>query len=319
MILEIDVLYVLAVPFFALAVDLVVGDPHSLPHPVCLLGKGAHSIEKLARKTPGLMRLKGLAGMLVLALGAGGVAYGLTALPLVGIVFAAYLAYAGLALGQLLREARGVVRLLEAGNLVQARHALSMLVSRETEHLSEAEVRAGLAETLSENLNDGFVAPFFYLVLGGPALLWAYKAVSTLDSMWGYMTDEYRDFGWAAARTDDLLAWIPARLTAVFMLFVGWCMGWQTHGLWENIKTDAAKSSSPNAGWPMAAGAWLVGAAMGGPAVYFGEVKHKPILGPEERGWDGRAMRRLLSLVLFTGLALAAAMLFSVGLLRCLL
>jgi adenosylcobinamide-phosphate synthase len=165
-----------------------------------------------------------------------------------------------------------------------------------------------LAETLSENLNDAFVAPFFFLSVAGPAGLWVYKAVSTLDSMWGYKTPRYKDFGWAAAKADDVLAFIPARLTGLAMIGAGALTGLNWRAAYDNILADSGKTDSPNAGWPMAAAAWLLGASMGGPAVYFGEVKDKPVLGPEG-DWTLDKVRRLRSLVLATGL-LAAAGLF---------
>ncbi|MFK4763236.1 adenosylcobinamide-phosphate synthase CbiB [Desulfobaculum sp. SPO524] len=318
MIVHQDFLVALFLPVVAVLADVLIGDPHRLPHPVCLLGWVAARLEEAARRTTGAMRLKGVLGVCILAGGSGAAVWGLIHLPVIGMAVGLYLAYAGLALGQLLREARSVARLMDGGDLDGARKALSMLVSRDTAHLSEAEVRSGLAETLSENLNDGFVAPFFYLALGGPVALWVYKAVSTLDSMWGYMTPRYRQFGWAAARLDDVLAWAPARLTAVVMVLVAWCMGARTKGVWARIAADAGKSSSPNAGWPMAAAAWLIGASMGGPAIYFGQLKHKPQLGPKRLDWDTEATERLMRLVLLSGLACAALVLGVLGLTHCL-
>ena len=184
-----------------------------------------------------------------------------------------YFAFAGLALGCLMKDARRVAGLLEAGNLGEARHELSMLVSRDTEGLDAPALRRTLAETVSENLNDGFVAPLFYLSLFGPGGMWAYKTVSTMDSMWGYRNDRYRDLGRGAARTDDLLAWVPARITARIMLLAGKRLGLDHAAARAHHAADAAKMESPNAGWPMATAAWLVGGSMGGRAVYFGEAK----------------------------------------------
>ncbi|MBG3878297.1 cobalamin biosynthesis protein, partial [Desulfovibrio oxamicus] len=212
--------------------------------------------------------------------------------PWLGALVAVYFAWAGLALGSLLREGRRTLHAIEHGTLDEARTAVSMLVSRDTAQLDRPDLRRALAETLAENFNDGFVAPFFWLLLGGPAALWAYKAVSTMDSMWGYRTDRWRDLGRACARLDDVLAWLPARL-AVFFLWLsaplvlagkgarGGPGG--THGGWQGfgpMARDARSMESPNAGWPMSAAAWLHGAPMGGPTPYFGAVKHKPVLGP---------------------------------------
>ncbi|NHZ47329.1 CobD/CbiB family cobalamin biosynthesis protein, partial [Nitratidesulfovibrio liaohensis] len=223
---------------------------------------------------------------------AGGVAlavWGLVRLPVLapwlGALVAVYFAWAGLALGSLLREGRRTLHAIEHGTLDEARTAVSMLVSRDTAQLDRPDLRRALAETLAENFNDGFVAPFFWLLLGGPAGLWGYKAVSTMDSMWGYRTEEWCDLGRACARLDDVLAWVPARLSALFLWLSAPLAkvrgGWQGFG---RMARDARSMESPNAGWPMSAAAWLHGAPMGGPTPYFGVVKHKPVLGPRPSG-----------------------------------
>lgn len=280
-----------AIPLAAIALDLLLGDPHRFPHPVRGLGFLARGMERLFRPqsdSPRLQRAMGLCCTMLLMLLAGSVAgAAVVFLPLGGVV-ALYLAYAGLALGQLRREARRVLKFTgEQDGL--SRTALRMLVSRDTEHLTLPQVRRTLAETVSENASDGFVAPFFYLALFGPPGLWAYKAASTLDSMWGYKTPHYLHFGWGAARVDDVLNIIPARLTAVAILLVAWARGLlggyspaRLRRAWRYTVRDARKTSSPNAGWPMAAAAWGLGAGMGGPARYHGQEVHKPWLGPPE-------------------------------------
>lgn len=293
-----------------IVLDLWLRDPHDWPHPVRFLGWCAHGLEGLARKTSLPLRLSGLICTAVLVLLAGGISYALLCLPLVGSICWVYLGYTGLALGSLLGEAALVHSLLARGELQEARHRLSLLVSRDTQHMTTEEVAKGLAETVSENLCDGFVAPFFYFVLGGPVFLWAYKAASTLDSMWGYKTPEYKDFGWAAARLDDLLAFVPARLTALAFVLVGSLQGMYVPGLRDRIGQDARKSASPNAGWPMAAAAWLVGASMGGRAQYFGKAVDKPVLGPYGQSWDISRCALLNRLTLHAGL-LAAFVLLS--------
>jgi len=194
-----------------------------------------------------------------------------------------------------------------------------MLVSRETKDLDRQGVMRGLAETISENANDGFVAPCFYFVLGGVignspewgvAAMWGFKAVSTLDSMWGYKTKKWRNFGYAAARTDDALAWLPARLTALAMLLTAVAERRVALGdlrtLWRSIAQDARATESPNAGWPMSAAAWLACAWIGGPAVYFGRIKEKPQLGPLQNDWTEARILTLFSLVRAACIAAAA-------------
>jgi adenosylcobinamide-phosphate synthase len=294
-------------PLVAVLLDLLLGDPPGWPHPVRLLGKAAAELSPLVRAGgAGAQKAKGAVAVLLLAGAAGGTARFLADLPWLGFLGGLYLAYAGLALGQLLREGEDVLALLQQGDLAGARRALAYLVSRDTGDMDAAALRRGLAETLAENLNDAFAAPFLFLAVGGPAWLWAYKAVSTLDSMWGYKTDEWRNAGWFAARTDDVLAFIPARVTAFVFLAAGWMLRLDWRSAYGHLREDARKTESPNAGWPMAAAAWLCGAAVGGPASYFGTIKDKPVLGPAGSEWTDEKLSRLLILCRAAGLFLAA-------------
>ncbi len=288
--------FAFAVPAVAMILDSLFGDPHNLPHPVRFIGQGLDLFETIARKVTLDLRIAGWAAVVLFVVGTWSVAELLMAIPYLGILIAIYLAYAGLALGCLVKDARKVASLLDSGDLPGARNALAMLVSRDTEELDPAGVRRTLAETVSENLNDGFVAPMFYLTIFGPGGLWAYKAVSTMDSMWGYRTDRYMNLGYAAAKTDDWLAFIPARLTAWALLAVGWARGLNFREANAHFAKDARKMESPNAGWPMAAAAWLMNGQMGGRAVYFGKKKDKPVLGPKGRPWDRDMIRTLIFL-----------------------
>jgi Cobalamin biosynthesis protein CobD/CbiB len=208
----------------ALIFDLWLGDP-DLPwrHPVCVVGKLLDWLEAPARRVmrkngPDAERQRGrFAGGVALAVlvGLTGVAaWGLVSLPVLGPLLALYLAWAGLALGSLLRTGQEVLRRVEHYDEPQAREALSWLVSRDTSSMDRLLMRKTLADTLSENLTDAFMAPFFWLLVGGPVAMWCYKAVSTTDSMWGYVTEKWRWLGWAGARGDDALAYLPARLSA---------------------------------------------------------------------------------------------------------
>lgn len=288
--------FAFVVPAVAMILDSLFGDPQNLPHPVRLIGQGLDLFEAAVRKVKLDLRVAGWAAVILFAVGTWSVAELLMAIPYLGILIAIYLAYAGLALGCLVKDARKVTLLLDSGDLPEARRALAMLVSRDTAELDPAGVRRTLAETVSENLNDGFVAPMFYLTIFGPGGLWAYKAVSTMDSMWGYRTDRYIDLGYAAAKTDDCLAFIPARLTAWALLAVGWMRGLNFREAKAHLAEDAGKMESPNAGWPMAAAAWLMNGQMGGRAVYFGKEKDKPVLGPKGRPWDRDMIRTLILL-----------------------
>lgn len=301
--MKILVLTVLSLPVLAFVLDLLLGDPRWLPHPVRWIGRAAQWLEPRARKFTGLgLKRAGILCVLLLALCSGLSVHLLSELKFLGLFFTMYFAYAGLALGELQDCARDALEYIEEGDLPAAREAVGELVTRATGHMDEDALRRTLAETVSENFCDGFVAPLFFLVLGGPALLWAYKAVSTLDSMWGYKTEEYQDFGWAAARADDVLAWIPARLTAGLLLLSGAMLGLDWRTARGRFRADAAKMESPNAGWPMAVSAWLVGGSMGGPATYFGVARNKPGLGPEGEPWSSDKLRKLLRLQLIAAM-----------------
>lgn len=246
----------------------------------------------------------------------------LTSLPVLGIFFAIFLSWSGLALGSLLRAGREALAALEKldtysslhgrdtsdsnVDLAYARHMVGRLVSRDLSCANARELYRALAETLAENFNDAFIAPLFWLCVGGPVALWGYKAVSTMDSMWGYRTARWERMGKCAARLDDVLAYIPARLSA-FLLWATASCHHKDGGLWPGVavvRRQAARMASPNAGWPMAAIAWVHGAPMGGPTMYYGEIIDKPHLGPDAQSpWNSARLHALLRHLLCAGLA----------------
>nr|WP_287410302.1 adenosylcobinamide-phosphate synthase CbiB [Pseudodesulfovibrio sp.] len=289
------------IPTLAVMLDSILGDPKKLPHPVRFIGKWLDLYENAARKVKINLGIAGWIAVLLFASVSWGIVALVTAIPYLGVLISLYLSYAGLALGCLIKESSKVLHVLESGDIVGARKAIAMLVSRDTSELDANGIRRTLAETVSENLNDGFVAPLFYLCLFGPGGLWAYKTVSTMDSMWGYRTERFNDLGRGAAKTDDLLAWLPARITAYLMIIAGKLRGLNIKETKKHFKKDARKMESPNAGWPMATAAWLIGGQMGGPTVYFGTVKDKPVLGPIDKPWDKTMIRALIGLCDKTG------------------
>ena len=299
----------------ALVLDLLLGDPAlPWPHPVCLIGKCLSRLEDPARRfgvagRHATLRLR-LAGVTVLALlcaGTGVCVWLLVSLPGAGGLFALYFAWAGLALGSLTRIGREVALAVESAPLPEARVALARLVSRDVSALERPMLRKTLADTLSENFTDAFLAPWFWLLVAGPVGLWVYKAVSTGDSMWGYLNERWRWLGWAAARADDALAFVPARLSVLALWLADAAArllpalrGWR--GRWPGLAVvggQARGMPSPNSGWSMTACAWLCGARMAGPSVYFGELVSKPWLGPPEADaapWDAARIDALLRL-----------------------
>ncbi|MHC1788411.1 adenosylcobinamide-phosphate synthase CbiB [Solidesulfovibrio sp.] len=285
----------------AVGLDLLFGDPAGWPHPVRGIGWAYARCDALADRLGRRSRVFGAICVLAVAGGSAGLVWAASLLPGLGPLCALYFAYAGLALGSLLAEGRRAARFLIAGDLEAARTAVGGLVSRDVAELNAPALWRALAESVAENANDGFVAPLFWLAVAGPAGLWAYKAVSTADSMWGYRTPRYRELGWFGARADDALAWIPARLTVAGLWLGARLLGLGRGVRLADIARDAAKSASPNAGWPMAAAAWLCGGGMGGPARYFGAVVEKPRLGPAAGSWDAPRYAKLSRMVLLTG------------------
>lgn len=267
--------------------DKLMGDPAWLPHPVVAFGKAIAWGERLLNRGR-FRRWNGgfLAVVLIFLTFAVtwgllyGVrrAFGLQERP---IIIEAILIFYCLAGTTLCREVRMVFEAADH-SLEAGRRQVARIVGRDTTQLSDQEVRKAALETLAENLSDGVVAPLFWLLVGGVPGMMTYKMVNTLDSMIGYRTERYREFGTVAARIDDVANWIPARLTALLMVLTG---GWGRRflGLLQFVRTFGPRHASPNSGWPEAALAGILNCRFGGPHVYFGEVIEKPFIGDHER------------------------------------
>jgi adenosylcobinamide-phosphate synthase len=219
------------------------------------------------------------------------------------LIALAIIASTGLAMNMLHASVAG---LLAAGN---PRQALSYLVSRDTENMTETEVyKAGL-ETWAENLSDGVIAPLFYLVLFGLPGIAVYKAINTMDSMIGYKTERYFYFGKTAAIVDDIANFIPARLTALLIVL----LAKDKRRAWHCIQRDGHKLESPNAGYPIAAMAGALGVMLGGDASYHGKIKHKPTLGEPLSPVDKSALTKALQMK--TGINLIILAILAAGIL----
>ncbi|WP_420542783.1 adenosylcobinamide-phosphate synthase CbiB [Sphingomonas naphthae] len=253
---------------------------------------GALPSTSLGTNGEGGKRLRGvLLVLLLLALTIGGglllqfLAYRL--LGPFGWIAVALLAVPGLAQRSLDDHVRPVAAALSAGDLARARQAVGMIVGRDTAVLDEAGVARAAIESLAESFCDGVVAPAFWLIVGGLPGLWAYKAINTADSLIGHKEARWRAFGWAAARTDDLLNLIPARLSGA-LICLGAMRGWRT------MLRDAGNHASPNAGWPEAAMAGALGRRLAGPVAYDGAVLDKPWIGDGPVEASARDIRRAL-------------------------
>jgi len=299
----------------AFLLDLLLGDPHWMPHPVVWIGRVINRLEVLLLGIFERRRGTGILLVLLTLAATGTTAwaglwlFGRIA-PWLGTLAAVLLAYTTLALRSLHRESARVVAAVEAGRLEEARRDLALIVGRETGGLDREDILRACIETVAENTSDGIIAPLFYLFLGGPVLALLYKAANTLDSMVGYRDDRYRELGWAAARLDDLVNLLPSRLTGLLMVLAAVPAGLNGWNALKVLLRDARKPASPNAGFPEAAAAGALGVRLGGPATYFGQRIDKPTLGDPDRPVSVasyRAMIRLMYLTALSGLALGLA------------
>ena len=259
------------------ALDLAIGDPPWLPHPVRGIGWLAGVCEGPVRASGLPLRLAGvLFWMLVVS--------GCTALVWATVWLShgwlsIYWIWSLLACRDLDVEAGRVVHALGQNNPRQARQWLSWIVGRDTATLDEPEILRATFETVAENLSDGVVAPLFWLAIGGPAGMAAYKAINTLDSMVGHRNERYSEFGWASARLDDAANVIPARLTAVLIWIAALLPGFHARRSFQVTLRDGGSQPSPNSGYPEAAVAGALGVQLGGLNFYQGKPQPKALLG----------------------------------------
>ncbi len=274
----------------AFALDLTLGDPARLPHPVRLIGGMIRAAEKTLRgftSSPASEKAAGLFLVIAIVLPVYAIShiiilYAFKASSLTGIFVSALMAYFTLAARGLGDAATAVLRRLDAGDAAGARTELSMVVGRDTENLDEREIVRAAVETTAENTSDGVVAPLFYLALGGPALAMAYKAINTLDSMVGYRNERYLYFGRASAKMDDVANFIPSRITAALIcLAAGLLPGFSCGRALKILFRDGRSHPSPNSGYPEAAMAGALGVRFGGPSTYAGRISQKPYIGDD--------------------------------------
>ncbi|MCX5813360.1 MAG: adenosylcobinamide-phosphate synthase CbiB [Proteobacteria bacterium] len=289
--------HILIVVFIlAFLLDLVMGDPPWLPHPVRIIGKGITVLEYLLTKSASMKAQEKLAGILLavmIVLSTFLIAYitekwilfgtqGI--IKLAGIVFLVYLTSTTLATKELLRAGFNVIEALKEDNIFLARRHLSMIVGRDVDSLDKKDILKATMETISENLSDGVIAPLFYLAIGGMPLGLVYKAINTLDSMVGYKNEKYIRLGWASARLDDLANYIPARISGLLIVLSSGVL-FRSRQIMRyafiTMYRDGRKHASPNSGYPEAAMAGALGVKLGGPSTYGGVLFDKPYIGSE--------------------------------------
>ena len=301
-------------------IDLLLGDPRWLYHPVQAIGALISHLEPpLRRAFPRRLRLAGavlvIAVVAITGIVTGGVLFLLHRLhPVAGFVGETIVCWLILATKSLRTESMKVVKALETGTLDDGRKAVSMIVGRDTEHLSEEEVLKAAVETVAENASDGILAPLLFAAVLGPVGGMCYKAVNTMDSMVGYKNDRYLDFGRAAAKVDDVLNFLPARISGFLMCLAAYC-GFDGKNAFRIFFRDRKNHASPNSAHTEAACAGALGIQLGGTHDYFGKPVVKPTIGDDlrpVRRSDVAAANRLalltaiLALLLFDLLPLLA-------------
>ncbi len=306
--------------------DLLLGDPAWLTpiHPVVLMGRCISALEKRLRvrfpRTPEGERRAGRLLAAILPLGTLLLCWGILSLldrlwaPL-GFALRLIWCWQALAIKNLKDESMKVCHALENEGLEAARAAVSRIVGRDTARLDEAGVARAAVETVAENFADGVIAPLFYMLLGGAPLALACKAVNTMDSMLGYKNERYLHFGRAAAKLDDAVNFLPARLAALLLIGVSFLLGEDGKNAWRIWRRDRHKHPSPNSAQCESAMAGALGLRLLGPAWYFGEYQDKAWIGEEKKPIDAGDIRRACRL-LYAG---SAAGLLVFGLIRLLL
>ena len=289
--------------------DLVLGDPHTPYHPACIIGKYISGYEKLLRKhllkDNAGEKLQKRAGIYLVVL----VLITATLIPAL-LIMAAYwmhpyvglgaemiMCYAVLAARSLQTESMKVYDALQTDGLEAGRKAVSMIVGRDTQNLDEKGVTKAAVETIAENFSDGVVAPMFYMILGGTVAGYFYKAVNTMDSMVGYKNEKYLYFGRAAAHLDDIVNYIPARISALVMIGASFLMKLDGPNAWKIFIRDRHNHASPNSAQTEAVAAGALDVMLAGDAYYFGQLYHKKTIGDDIRPIevnDIRVMNRLM-------------------------
>lgn len=300
---------IILITFCGFILDLILGDPHHFPHPVRVIGyfitKGEKIIRGLFSKTKKGERIGGtllVLSVIVLTLGIVvlvlKLAYSIHYL--VGFVVEVILCYQALATKSLKDESMEVYDALKKHDLEEARYAVSMIVGRDTKALTEEGVAKATIETVAENTSDGIIGPLFYLLIGGVPLAYVYKAINTLDSMIGYQNERYQYFGTFGAKLDDVVNYIPARLSAYIMILASMLCRLDAKRAYAVYKRDRYNHKSPNSAHTEAVCAGALGIQLAGDAYYFGKLCSKPTIGDAVRPVETEDIKRTNKLMYAT-------------------
>lgn len=272
--------------------DLIFGDPHWLPHPICLIGNLISFIERNLRPrlepNKGALLLGGALMVIIVLVISFAVpmaillAAGMVS-PWLAFALETLMCYQIFATKCLRDESMKVYDALHNNDLADARVKLSWIVGRDTQNLDEEEITKGAVETVAENTADGIIAPMFYMFLGGVPLAFLYKGINTMDSMVGYKNDKFLYFGRCAAKLDDLANLIPARITGLVMIAAAFLLGLNGPGAWKVFWRDRYNHLSPNSAMTESVTAGALNIQLGGDHFYFGKLVHKDTIGDNIR------------------------------------
>jgi adenosylcobinamide-phosphate synthase len=306
--------YTLIAVCIGLILDLIIGDPQVSFHPVRLIGKLISSAEKILRKIFSKSNTgEFIAGIVLVII----VTLITTAIPCLILIFAykfniylyiiieSLLCYLLFAVKSLKTESMKVYKKLNEGNIEAARYEVSMIVGRDTQSLTDKGITKAAVETVAENTSDGIIAPLFFMIIGGPALGFFYKAINTMDSMVGYKNDKYLYFGRFAAKFDDVVNYIPARLSALLMILGSYILKLDSKNAWKIFCRDRFNHASPNSAQTEAVAAGALDVQLAGNAYYFGQLIEKKTIGDDIREIEYNdivVINRLLYVTTFLGL-----------------
>lgn len=285
--------------------DLALGDPEGLFHPVRLIGRLISFLERRLNRKDN-RRIKGAITVFIAVGISASFAYLLIKLakglhPALGALAWVYLGYSALSVKDLRRHAKTILQKIEGNSIFEARNELSKIVGRDTADLDRDRITLAAIESVAEGTNDGIVAPLIYLILGGPVLAIAYKSINTLDSMLGYRNEKYLQFGWFAAKLDDIANFIPARICG-FLISVSSLIRGKPKESYNVMLRDGKKHPSPNSGISIAAMAGALGVRLGGACSYQGEVCNKEYMGEEKRAIQPYFINEALNISLVVSL-----------------
>lgn len=269
----------------AFLIDFLIGDPRNMPHPVNAIAFFAGSVETSLRKNmPSAEKIAGIIAVILVVGGTVALTHTILQISfyvhtLLGNIVSIVILYFSFAARDLADHGRAVMSALEKGELELAREKVGMIVGRDVSRLTESEVAQATVESVAENTVDGVTAPLFYALLFGPVGALGYKAVNTLDSLFGYKNERYLNFGWASAKLDDLANFLPSRLTVPFISLAAVIMRLDAQAVFRSVLQTARRHASPNAGYSEAAFAGALGVRLGGPRSYGGVRQILPYLG----------------------------------------